>query len=127
MSDVSILPAIIPQSLEHLRAESSRVAACAPVIQIDLVDGVFTPHVSWPYAAEEGVGVVADIAEALPPAMEYELDLMVANPLSLMEHLGSERLARIILHYESFRDAEEARRAVGAARAYAPEVFFDER
>ncbi len=44
-----IIPAIIPESLDHLTACIERVRPFAHEVQVDIVDGHFVPFTSWPY------------------------------------------------------------------------------
>jgi ribulose-phosphate 3-epimerase len=101
----SVVPAIIPASqgalLEALRTFSS----FSREVQVDIVDGVFVPSVSWPYAGGE------DIADALPGAdlggMTVEFDLMIQNPEETLDLWSVLHPSRIVVHIESTGHIED--------------------
>ncbi len=117
MYTLSVVPAIIPKNPEMLRAALQRVAGVASDVQIDIVDGVFVPHMSWPYntGAEDGVAVLASL---IPASMTYEFDLMVADPLALLARLSDAQPARVVLHLESLAaDERRVHEVIDAVRA----------
>ncbi|MEX0912998.1 MAG: hypothetical protein WDZ56_00550 [Candidatus Paceibacterota bacterium] len=69
---MNIIPAIIPDSLAHLQESLARVGFTKRV-QIDVVDGEFVNHISWPY---EPAGNIADVADLISEH-DVEVDLMV--------------------------------------------------
>lgn len=96
---MEILPAIIPQSLAHLEAQLALVPF-APSIQIDVIDGVFAPQISWPY----GTGAVAGApSEIRPYAARHtlEIDLMVRAPEVHLDEWLAAGAARLVVHLES--------------------------
>lgn len=101
---MEIIPAIIPQSRTHLREQLARVPF-APAVQIDVIDGVFAPHTSWPYGTGERSGVPADIRDfGAPP---FEIDLMVAAPETHLDSWVEAGAARIVVHLESTERMED--------------------
>ena len=46
---VEIVPAIIPESFEHLTEEISKVSDFVDMVQIDILDGKFALTTTWPY------------------------------------------------------------------------------
>lgn len=98
----NIIPAIIPQSAEHLLS-SLRTMRFAPRIQIDIVDGVFARPASWPYLEKSSV---ADIADALGTHF-VTVDIMSCDPrAAALEWLeaGAEEL---VVHIETISDLED--------------------
>tara|TARA_B100001179_G_scaffold225597_1_gene205652 strand:- start:348 stop:998 length:651 start_codon:yes stop_codon:yes gene_type:complete len=91
-----VVPAIIPNDYESLLAFLRRTTY-ASEIQIDVVDGKFTPTISWPYAPEgkpKEITVAAD-------RYTLEIDLMVENPVAAAlawEQAGADML---VFHVES--------------------------
>jgi len=73
---IPIVPAIIPTSRENL-IESFQKVAFSSEVHVDVVDGVFTPSVSWPYSPVGDPVSIKDEADVFT----LEVDLMVQNPL----------------------------------------------
>jgi ribulose-phosphate 3-epimerase len=71
-----VVPAIIPTSAVALR-DALKTISFALEVHIDVVDGVFVPHTSWPYAP---TGDPAEVKDALD-GFTLEVDLMVHEPL----------------------------------------------
>lgn len=100
-----VIPAIIPQSFEDLKEKMSLVKGLVPVVQVDVCDGKFVPSKCWPYANDDGeFENILKEDEGFPfwQSMDFEADLMIANP----EDGGAEDFIkagakRIILHVES--------------------------
>lgn len=93
---IPVVPALIPQSLEHAKAEISRVGF-SNEIQVDLVDGVFAPTTSWPY---EPVGDPMDLKYLLDK-FTLEVDLMVQQPIAAALAWLEAGADMLIFHVES--------------------------
>jgi ribulose-phosphate 3-epimerase len=93
----TIIPAIIPQSREHLDASLRIVAPFTREVQVDIVDGIFVPFTSWPYV--EGASV-ADIAEYTKEFV-IEVDMMVAEPEKVLEQYLLAGVQKVVIHLES--------------------------
>lgn len=92
----SIIPAIIPTSRAHLEEALASLAPITHSVQIDIVDGVFVPSVSWPYSG----GEVSELVR-LASDFEVEVDLMVAKPEEVVEQYLRAGAKRIVIHLES--------------------------
>ena len=44
-----IIPAVLPKRFSDIAQALDALAGVAPVVQIDIVDGVFAPNTTWPY------------------------------------------------------------------------------
>lgn len=99
-----IVPAIIPQSADHLRDSLAKITF-ASAVQIDLVDGIFAAPPSWPY---EPMGNVEDVQEAIEP-FAVELDLMVAGGADAARAWHACGVRRFVFHLESFDELEALR------------------
>ncbi len=95
-----IIPAIIPQSREHLRAVLTSVRPYTTAVQVDIVDGKFVPFISWPY---EEVGSIRDLSE-FTPDFDIEMDLMHLEPEKMIHLYVAAGIRRIVVHLESVRD-----------------------
>jgi len=102
---MQILPAIIPKSLKDLEKKLSQVRGLVSAVQIDILDGKYTPEPSWPYNEgqdEELLGICGG-ENSLPFADEFffEADLMIENPDEKIEDFICAGFDRIIVHLES--------------------------
>ncbi len=100
-----VIPAIIPESFEDLREKMSLVNELVPVVQVDVCDGKFVPSKSWPFVNDKGdFEQLIRESEGFPfwETLDFEADLMVANPEDGMaEDWIKAGAKRIILHEES--------------------------
>ena len=103
-----IIPAIMPQSLLDIDDAVRDMSGLVSLIQIDIMDGKFVPAATWPYSNDEYFQDVVEQNETLPSweKIEYELDMMVKDPMLAMESWVSVGIARAILHIESLIDLE---------------------
>ncbi len=92
-----IVPAIIPTSLDNLRATLTTVAPFTREVQVDVVDGQFVPFTSWPYV--EG----AEIKDLKEFTNEFlvEVDLMLNRPEEVIREYIQAGVRRIVIHLES--------------------------
>jgi len=102
-----VIPAIIPQSFDHLRGQVMQVKDYVPRVQVDIVDGEYAPNSTWPY--EEDDGEFADMISqtmGLPYWREvtYEFDLMIDNPADVISDYIQIGASGIIIHYSSTDD-----------------------
>lgn len=112
----AIIPAIMPHSLEDLKAKVSLVAPHVDTIQIDLMDGEYVEGKTWPFFPKDkdDVSRIFD-GEMLPfsDKVKYEFDLMVKGPeadLRKFVKLGADRL---IIHANSIENRELFEREIG--------------
>ena len=114
---LEIIPAIIPENLDDLSRKLARVEGLAPVVQIDLVDGLYVPDArkSWPFADVAGRSEFRRIGaeeDRLPfwNAFFFEADLMVNEPERMLEDVIAAGFGRVVIHMGStthFRDIAE--------------------
>jgi len=108
---IEVIPAIMPDSYDDLVEKAGRVKGIVPCAQIDVMDGKFVPSVSWPYN-KKGVSQFKSMienGEMLPfwDEIDYEIDLMVENPESVVEDWVELGAHRIIVHLESTKKLKE--------------------
>ena len=102
---ISIVPATIPQSKEQLEEEIKRVASFAPLVQVDICDGVFVKNKTWPYNGRDQDFFAELKAEHVGwPEWEktdIEVHLMVKNPEETIgDWLGS-GISSLVVHVEA--------------------------
>lgn len=110
---IDIIPAVLEKDYESMKNKISLIRGVAPVVQIDLCDGIFVPTKTWPFPTggfqdtkflriineEEGMPFWQDI--------EFEFDLMVSDAIenfAIYTKLGPKR---IIFHVESVGNLDE--------------------
>ncbi|MEI6022603.1 MAG: hypothetical protein WCQ32_02060 [bacterium] len=99
-----IIPAILPMSYRAIELGVEKVHDITKTVQIDFVDGSFAPNRTWIFNNKDG-NIVSEILSqdrGLPfwEEVNYELDLMVANPLQYMETFIALGPSKIIFHIE---------------------------
>lgn len=93
----TIIPAIIPQSFEHLAGEVATVSSFVKEVQVDIVDGRFVPYTSWPYVGNGALNRFATITEQLI----VEADLMIQAPEDVIPTYLDFGVSSIVVHLES--------------------------
>jgi ribulose-phosphate 3-epimerase len=104
-----ILPAVIPKTFVYLEEEVAKVKDFASLIQVDITDGIFTKHASWPYAGDTGeYPHLVEESIGLPfwEDMDYEMHLMVENPELVIEDWIKAGASSIVVHIESTENME---------------------
>lgn len=106
---MNIFPAIIPESFEDLESHLIQVKGIVREVQIDICDGRLTPSSSWPYDGDNGeFEEILAQQRGLPfwESFDFEIDLMVQNPVLEYEKWIEAGASGIIFHYkESLKDA----------------------
>ncbi len=97
---MTIIPAVIPESEAHLTSTLNTIATFSREVQIDIVDGVFVPSVSWPYTE----GATPHMLSQFTDSMDLEIDLMVHNPESVLKEYLEAGVRRVVVHLESVSD-----------------------
>lgn len=105
---IEIIPALIPKSFTELQEKMSLVSGLVPLVQIDVMDGIFVPEKSWPYmrSVDHDFADILKEIKSFPfwEELDYEVDLMVSNPERVWEDWLIAGAKRIILHVESAQD-----------------------
>lgn len=104
---VEVIPAIIPESFLDLKDKMAQVKGLTSLVQVDICDGKFVPSTCWPYLGDTDGDfqlMITNESEGFPfwESMDFEADLMVANPENgKAEDFIRIGAKRIILHIES--------------------------
>lgn len=108
---IEIIPAIMPDSYSDLVVKATRVRGVVPLAQIDIMDGIFVASKSWPYrtageANDSHFLAMSAQDDVLPffDELDYELDLMIAEPEKHIDEWLPLGASRIIFHIESIKD-----------------------
>lgn len=89
---VQIIPAILAKTQEEFVAKVARVRGFAPMLHIDVMDGVFVPETTW---------AVPELMHHLLEGIEFEAHLMVANPEHAAPVWVASGATRVIFHAEA--------------------------
>lgn len=103
--NIEIIPAILPKDFDDLERKLALLkdtyailgVSKKPMVQIDVCDGLFVKTKTWPYCGK-------DTLESLTPFcddFDFEIDLFVQNPKSVLLAWQKVGVKRIILHIES--------------------------
>jgi len=98
-------PAILPKTFDELKARLMQCASQVDWVQIDAADGAYVPNKTWPYM-NDNAGMFTKIVrqdEALPfwEDLNYEIDLMVSDPVHEADKWIAAGAARVVVHIDS--------------------------
>lgn len=110
---IEIIPTYVPRDAADLAAGAEKIRAFASSIHVDVDDGVFAPHTTWPYTAH---GVFGDVDLSALSGLEIEAHLMVEEPRDIGKAFARAGASRIIGHIEGFADQREVYSALDAWR-----------
>jgi pentose-5-phosphate-3-epimerase len=92
---MQIIPAILPKNQTELNTKVNQVIGLVSHVQVDICDGVFVSSKT--------------LFDQLPSPeeIEYEVDLMIAEPENTIDDIIEMQPARIIIHLESVKDFQK--------------------
>lgn len=97
-----IIPAILPKSFEQLTEQLDMVADAVQMVQIDIVDGKLAPNKTWPFINDTGnkFSKIVKQEEGMPrwEEVEFEIDIMAADPVFVSDQWIAAGATRIIIH-----------------------------
>lgn len=99
---MSIVPALIPNSLDDIRDTIALIREFTREVQIDIVDGAFVPFTSWPYRGGGSVMLLREWTDT----MDIEVDLMIERPEEAVPLYIDAGAKRVVVHLESVTDSE---------------------
>lgn len=100
---IEILPAVIPQSFQHLEETLSKIRGVTKRVQVDVVDGHYAKGKSWPYRDSATFDKIVSEEHGLPfwDELDYQFDLMIQNPAADMMRYVTAGASQIIIHAKS--------------------------
>jgi len=120
MKTQHIVPAIIPESLDHLQTRLRDVHHVVNRVQIDVLDGSYTPTKSWPYegVSKDTFEAIRRQDEGLPfwQDFDFEIDLMVEKPEEHIEEWALAGAACLIIHVETTKKLVDVARQCAERR-----------
>ena len=118
-----IIPAILPGNFEEIHNKVARVAKFVPWVQIDLCDGKFVPSQTWPYNDGGFENLPQDTELPFWQDVNYEFDLMVADPVAAVDKVMELGGLRAVLHVGSAKE-DEMLKALRALEHYDMEAVL---
>ena len=111
-----IIPAILPRSFSDLSEKVGSVVGLVPFVQVDVTDGKFTPNKTWPYldGPDKDFAAILKEEKGFPSweDIDFEVDMMVAEPEKLWRDWVLAGAKRLIFHIESVTDAAKLMDAI---------------
>jgi len=107
---MNVTPAILPFDFYELQVKLSKFDDLVSLVQIDVCDGKLTPHASWPYRKEdENFKKILTEEEGMPlwNSFDFEIDLMVRNPLEEYDKWLRAGATRLVIHIKENQTDEE--------------------
>lgn len=109
---IEIVPAIIARDIEEVKKKLALIEGAVAWAQIDVMDGLFTPPVTF-----NDLAALRDITTAV----RLEAHLMVVHPENIIDAWLDSPVARILFHYES-TTPENLKELIERARGAGKEV-----
>ena len=88
---MKIVPAILSESFNDFLFKIKQAETFTDYVQIDLMDGVFVPNISFP----------ASKLNTVTTHLSLELHLMVKHPSAFMMQIENHQLRKVIFHVEA--------------------------
>lgn len=124
---IEIIPAILPEDIDDLKEKLSLISGIAPLAQIDVCDGKFTPTKTWPYkkGVDESFLKIVTQEEGFPfwDSVDFEVDLMVKHPENIIDDWIAAGAKRLVVHIESTPDPLSLIRKIRQEYEHSSESF----
>lgn len=106
-----MVPAVMASDFADAEEKITRVSGLVKWVQIDTMDSKFTDSIAWPYQRtksghlefDEDFMSIVNEERGLPcwEEFDFEVDLMVADPVTAAERWASAGATRVIFHIHS--------------------------
>lgn len=118
---LTITPSLPAQSFDELRTLAETLSHTVPMFQIDIVDGVFVPNVSWPFTEGGDPKEVLRSLATLPASLPLEVDCMIVHPETYLDLFVELGIASVIIHMGS---TDEYDGIISHARTHGYQIGF---
>lgn len=101
---LEVVPAILVKTFTELEEKLAFLKGASTAVQIDITDGQFAGVESWPlYKGDKNFESIVREERGMPEweEFEFEFDLMMSDPFSLIPDLIRAGAAKIVIHAES--------------------------
>ena len=126
---IEVIPAILPKNYEDLKNKIALVRGIAPVVQVDICDGIFVPSFTWPFLGKGELDLhfnrIQNEEEGMPfwEDIDFELDLIVSDSVENFDIYSKLGPRRIIFHIEAMEDIEEFKNFLEGIDTYVRDVI----
>jgi ribulose-phosphate 3-epimerase len=102
-----ITPAILPTDFHDLYSKIYKVTSLVDWVQIDVLDGSYAPNKTWPYTeGGESNDIFTKIVKQDEPMpfwdeVNFEVDLLVKNPVFEVDRWIAAGAMRLVVHMDS--------------------------
>ena len=97
MLSTTVVPSLPAASLREIKHLCKSLKGVAHEMQIDIVDGVYVPHTSWPFTQRRGMQVFSKMQKYTQYFM-LEVDCMVQNPEQYLDQIAALNPKRVCIH-----------------------------
>ncbi len=108
---LEVIPAILVKTFAELEEKLDFLVGVSDFVQIDITDGQFAGLESWPlYKSDKNFEAIVREERGMPhwDDFDFEFDLMMSDPFSLVPDLIRAGATKIIIHAESINlDSDE--------------------
>lgn len=126
---MNIIPAILEKEYRTIQRRAESVPE-AKIIHIDICDGVFVEHKTWPFMHGDDVDrdlivhqlLVEEIGLPRWDSVNYQLDLMVTGPRMDVDMFARLGASTLIFHPSSFSGLTDLEKALCDAQALLADV-----
>lgn len=106
---MEVIPSIIADNFDEIKKKISLVDDLVNWVEIDVVDGVFAPNLTWPNKMRQAPDELKEVGGKT----KISAHLMVESPETIVED-WSELVDRIVVHYEATRDFDKIIETAGS-------------
>jgi ribulose-phosphate 3-epimerase len=120
---IEIIPAIMPEDLQDLHDKAELVAPYVRMVQLDIMDGRFVKSKTWPYfTSDHSFEKLLSEDEGLPlwEKIDFEIDLMIDKPETVLDDWITAGAKRLIIHIESTKNMNNIIKNFRQRFAYSP-------
>jgi ribulose-phosphate 3-epimerase len=100
-----VTPAILPKNFSELEDKLHKIESIVDWVQVDVVDGVYAGNKTWPFVGDSDsmFSMIVKQDEPMPcwDSLNFEIDLMVANPLEHIDSWIAAGAMRLVIHIDS--------------------------
>lgn len=108
--DYRVYPSLPAAEFTELEQLAVSVSGATEYFQIDLVDGRFAPHTSWPFSeVHDEASVISELEKAVVVTEQFStgFDCMIRDPHRFFATFATLGAKRVIIHYGSTDSMED--------------------
>jgi len=111
---IEIVPAVLPRNFKDLASHAEQIAGKVKRMQVDIVDGSYARGATWPYHDHVSFDKIVSEEHGLPhwDDLNYEFDLMIADPAERVLDYVHAGASHIIVHARSGGSVEAMQKLV---------------